>query len=114
MDSKVSVKQDDESSPPASWRRQTAHQCAHKGGNCNNGWTFLSHPFYSPDLAPSNFHLFGALKDALRGRRFADDDEIWHNLREEHRRFSKDANVMLRLRQTRKKGVDNEGDFVEK
>ena len=33
------------------------------------GWTVLTHPPYSPDLAPSDFHLFGPLKDALRGTR---------------------------------------------
>jgi len=32
------------------------------------GFTVLEHPAYSPDLAPSNYHLFGPLKDALRGR----------------------------------------------
>jgi hypothetical protein len=36
----------------------------------------LPHLPYSPDLAPSGFHLFYPLKDALRGRRFADDDAI--------------------------------------
>ena len=35
----------------------------------------LKHPAHSPDLAPSNFHLFELLKNTLRGRRFADDDE---------------------------------------
>jgi histone-lysine N-methyltransferase SETMAR len=28
------------------------------------GWTVLPHPLYSPELAPSDFHLFGALKNA--------------------------------------------------
>jgi histone-lysine N-methyltransferase SETMAR len=28
------------------------------------GWTVLPHPPFSPSLAPSDFHLFGALKDA--------------------------------------------------
>jgi histone-lysine N-methyltransferase SETMAR len=32
------------------------------------GWTILSHPPYSPDLAPSDFNLFGALKDAIQGK----------------------------------------------
>jgi hypothetical protein len=40
------------------------------------GWTVLSRPPYSPDLAPSDFHLFGALKDAIRGKRFGSDDEV--------------------------------------
>jgi histone-lysine N-methyltransferase SETMAR len=34
------------------------------------------HPPYRPDLAPSDFHLFGALKDAIRGKRFGSDDEV--------------------------------------
>jgi histone-lysine N-methyltransferase SETMAR len=52
-------------------------------------WIVLLHPPYSPDLAPSDFHLFDPLKDALRGRRFADDDELKHSVREELRSFSK-------------------------
>jgi histone-lysine N-methyltransferase SETMAR len=39
-------------------------------------WTVLSHPPYSPDLAPSDYHLFGHLKDAIRGKRFEDDEEV--------------------------------------
>jgi hypothetical protein len=38
--------------------------------------TVLPHPAHSPDLAPSDYHLFGPVKDALRGRHFADDDEL--------------------------------------
>ena len=30
------------------------------------GWTTLPHPPYSPDLAPSDYHLFGQLKAELR------------------------------------------------
>jgi len=30
---------------------------------------------YSPDLAPSDFHTFGPMKEALRGRRFSSDEE---------------------------------------
>jgi hypothetical protein len=40
------------------------------------GWTVLPHPLYSPDLAPSVFHLFGNIKDAIRGKRFGIDDEV--------------------------------------
>ena len=39
-------------------------------------WEVLEHPAYSPDLAPSDFHLFGPLRNALRGRRFAAADEV--------------------------------------
>ena len=31
-------------------------------------WQLLLHSGYSPDLALSDFHLFGPLKDPLRGR----------------------------------------------
>jgi len=34
----------------------------------NLGWTVLPHPPYSPDLAPSDSHLFELMKDGLRGR----------------------------------------------
>jgi histone-lysine N-methyltransferase SETMAR len=36
----------------------------------------MEHPAYSPDLAPSDFHLYGPLKQALRGRRFSSDDDV--------------------------------------
>ena len=39
-------------------------------------WEAMEQPAYSPDLAPSDFHLFGPLKEALRGRRFSCDDDV--------------------------------------
>jgi histone-lysine N-methyltransferase SETMAR len=38
-------------------------------------WELREHPPYSPDLAPSDFHLFGPLKKLHGGKRFADDEE---------------------------------------
>ena len=35
-------------------------------------WNLLTHPPYSPDLAPGDFYLFGRLKSDLQGMRFAD------------------------------------------
>jgi len=40
------------------------------------GWTVVPHPPYSPDLAPSNFHLFGPTKDGLRGQHFPSNDTV--------------------------------------
>ena len=34
------------------------------------GWDVLSHPPYSPDLAPSDFHLFQSLQNSLNGKSF--------------------------------------------
>jgi len=42
----------------------------------NLGFTVLEHPAYSPNLAPSDYHLFGPLKDALRGCRFTSDKGV--------------------------------------
>jgi histone-lysine N-methyltransferase SETMAR len=39
-------------------------------------WELLKHPPYSLDLAPSDFHLFGLLKDHFGSKRFADDKEV--------------------------------------
>ena len=36
----------------------------------------LEHPPYSPDLAPSAFHLFGPMKEHCRGQKFAYDNEV--------------------------------------
>ncbi|UYV63878.1 hypothetical protein LAZ67_2005878 [Cordylochernes scorpioides] len=40
------------------------------------GWELVSHPPYSPDIAPSDFHLFPELKKNLGGTQFQDDDEL--------------------------------------
>lgn len=40
------------------------------------GWEQLDHPPYSPDLAPSDYHLFLHLKKHLAGQRHSDDDEV--------------------------------------
>ena len=50
------------------------------------GWT-LPHGPYSTDLVFFDFHLFGLMKDALRGRRFSKYDELKHGVREDFRRF---------------------------
>jgi hypothetical protein len=39
-------------------------------------WDVLPHPPYSPDLAPSDYHLFGPMKGFLGGKRFRNNDEV--------------------------------------
>jgi len=46
------------------------------------GFPCLAHPSYSPDLAPSDYHLFAGLKKQLKGCHFSSDAviavaEIW-------------------------------------
>jgi len=38
------------------------------------GWEQFDHPPYSPDLAPSDFHLFLPLKSFLAGQQFHDNE----------------------------------------
>ena len=47
----------------------------------NSGFQQLSHPPYSPDLAPSDYFLFPKLKNYLRGRTFSSDDELERSAR---------------------------------
>lgn len=42
----------------------------------NSSLKLLGHPPYSPDLAPCDFGLFPHIKSQLRGRLFADEDEL--------------------------------------
>ena len=39
------------------------------------GFIELNHPAYSPDIAPSDYHLFSNLKKFLRLKNFSSDDE---------------------------------------
>jgi histone-lysine N-methyltransferase SETMAR len=40
------------------------------------GWEVSEHPAYSPNLAPSDFHLFPKLKEFLGGRSFKSDETV--------------------------------------
>jgi len=40
------------------------------------GFQCLDHPTYSPDLAPSDYHLLPGLKKQLKGRHFSSDAEF--------------------------------------
>ncbi|UYV76668.1 hypothetical protein LAZ67_14001663 [Cordylochernes scorpioides] len=47
------------------------------------GWTLMPHPAYSPDLSPSDFYLFGNLKNYLRGRTFENDEMLLYEFRKQ-------------------------------
>jgi hypothetical protein len=53
-------------------------------------WELLEHVHCSPDLVPSDFHLFGPLKNHLGGKRFADDEEVETEVRKWLRKQSTD------------------------
>ena len=41
-----------------------------------SGFQVVMHPLYSPDLAPTDYHLFARLKKQLRGVIFHSDEEL--------------------------------------
>uniref|UniRef100_A0A7I5E8G6 HTH_48 domain-containing protein n=1 Tax=Haemonchus contortus TaxID=6289 RepID=A0A7I5E8G6_HAECO len=49
------------------WRRQKIQEL---------GWEVLPHPPYSADLAPSDYHLFRALKRHLRDKNFDNQEQL--------------------------------------
>ena len=47
------------------------------------GWNMMSHPPYSPDLAPSDYHLFWNLQNFLNGKNFnlmVSTEASWWNI----------------------------------
>jgi hypothetical protein len=44
------------------------------------GWEIFNHFPYSLDSAPSDYHLFGPMKDHLGGQKFKTDDELKHSV----------------------------------
>jgi hypothetical protein len=45
------------------------------------GFRRMNHPAYSPDLAPCDFSLFGAMKENFSGMRFASAEELFQGLK---------------------------------
>ncbi|XP_014486214.1 PREDICTED: histone-lysine N-methyltransferase SETMAR-like [Dinoponera quadriceps] len=80
------------------------------------GWTVMPHPPYSPDLAPSDYHLFSKLKKHLSGQRFRSDDKV----KEEVKRFLNGLAAefydigIQKLEHRLQKCVEKDGDYVEK
>jgi hypothetical protein len=79
-------------------------------------YEILPHPPYSPDLAPSDFYLFGKLKDHLRCRHFHDDDTLknvvtaW--LESQETVFYNEG--IQKLKYCWAKCINLQGDYVEK
>ena len=40
------------------------------------GWEILSHPPYSPDIAPSDYHLFLFLQNFSTGKKFKNEEDV--------------------------------------
>lgn len=79
-------------------------------------WEIFDHPPFSPDLAPSDYHLFPSLKNWLGSQCFSDDDELeaavknW--LSSQAADFFKTGIRKLLSRYS--KCLERRGDYVEK
>jgi len=79
-------------------------------------WELLPHPPYSPDLAPSDYHLFPALKKPLRGIRFQSLEEVkrainkW--IKDTAQEFFEEG--LKKLSSRWRKCIDLNGSYIEK
>jgi hypothetical protein len=76
----------------------------------------LEHPPYSPDLAPSDFHLFGRMKEHLRGQKFAYDNEVMEAVQSWLKTTTKSFSLedIRKLVDSWTKCVAMQGDYIEK
>lgn len=79
------------------------------------GYTQIPHPPYSPDLAPSDYWLFGAMKRELRGNRYDTLQELGSAISQWRRRTSADwfATGLEKLHGRWELCINRRGDFVE-
>jgi len=78
-------------------------------------WNVLPHPPYSPDLAPSGYHLFGPLKEHLGGKSFRSNEEVIQDVLEWLHWQPKDFLSSIRkLPDHWSECIANQGDYVEK
>uniref|UniRef100_A0A182RXW6 Histone-lysine N-methyltransferase SETMAR n=2 Tax=Anopheles funestus TaxID=62324 RepID=A0A182RXW6_ANOFN len=80
------------------------------------GWDIIDHPPYSNDVAPSDYHMFPALKKHLGGKKFESDAEVQKEvntwLREADGEWYSAGidKFIVRMR----KVLEKNGDYVEK
>lgn len=80
------------------------------------GFELLPHPAYSPDLAPSDFHLFPNLKKHLGGQKFSSNEEVEAAVGDFFEGLEETFFMTgIQALETRwKKCIELSGDYVEK
>ena len=82
----------------------------------NMGWDVLPHPPYSPDLAPSDYHLFGFVKNQMRGKYYETNEALQTAVRQCLRAAGTEfyRKATFKLPERWEKCVRRNGDYVEK
>ena len=77
-------------------------------------WEVLAHPPYSPDLAPSDYHLFRAPSNHLRGKKFEKEDHLKKDIETFFASKSPDfyENGLNDLPRRWEAVVDNDGEYL--
>ncbi|PNF18373.1 hypothetical protein B7P43_G13494 [Cryptotermes secundus] len=80
------------------------------------GWEVLPRLSYSTDLAPSNYHLFGFVKDQLRGQRFETREAVQKAVHQCLRMAGTEfyRRGIFKLPERWEKCVQKSGGYVEK
>uniref|UniRef100_A0AAF5DET3 Mos1 transposase HTH domain-containing protein n=1 Tax=Strongyloides stercoralis TaxID=6248 RepID=A0AAF5DET3_STRER len=78
------------------------------------GWEVLPHPPYSPDIAPSDYHLFKVLQDSIDGEKFQNIEEVKNALLKffDEKPPSFYRTGIKNLLSRWQKVIDNEGDYI--
>ena len=65
--------------------RATSFKLTNSPRELSFGWITLPYPPYSLDLAPPDYHLLCPMKEGLRDKHYANDEDViisvlkWHN-----------------------------------
>ena len=78
------------------------------------GWTVLPHPPYSPDFAPTDYHLFLSISNHLQEKEFDEERELKKFLQDFFSSKSQEfyANGILSLPKRWQQVVDNNGAYI--
>ena len=78
------------------------------------GWEVIPHPPYSPDLAPSDYHLFRSLQNDLNRKTFDSNEavknELIHFFASKNQTFYESG--IMKITERWKKVIEQNGQFI--
>jgi histone-lysine N-methyltransferase SETMAR len=79
------------------------------------GWVTVPHPSYSPDLAPTDYHLFRSLSNYLKEKKFDDENDLEIGLFDFFGQKSQDfyEQGILSLPKRWRKVIDSNGAYID-